>query len=127
MSLQDSRSLLETFSRAAGPPGAEDEIRVAVRQALDGVGTLSYDRLGSLLCTKRGSADQPRVVLDSHLDEVAFMVQSIAEDGTLAFVPLGGWWGHVLLGQRVAILADEGRIPGVIGSKPPHFLAPSER
>jgi endoglucanase len=127
MSQRDSRALLETFSRAAGPPGAEDEVRAAVREALDGVGTLDYDRLGSLLCTKRGTADEPRVVLDSHLDEVAFMVQSIAEDGTVVLVPLGGWWGHVLLGQRVEILAEGGRIPGVIGSKPPHFLAPAER
>lgn len=127
MSERDSRTLLESFSRAAGPPGAEDEIRAAVREALDGIGTIGYDRLGSILCTRRGTADAPRVVLDSHLDEVAFMVQSVASDGTVAFVPLGGWWGHVLLGQRVEILAEGARIPGVIGSKPPHFLAPAER
>jgi endoglucanase len=127
MSKGDSRTLLEQFSRASGPPGAEDEIRAVVRQALEGIGAIEYDRLGSILCTRRGVADAPRVLLDSHLDEVAFMVQSIAEDGTLAFVPLGGWWGHVLLGQRVEILTRDGKIPGVIGSKPPHFLAPAER
>jgi endoglucanase len=127
MSPRDSRKLLETLSKASGPPGAEDEIRDAVRDALDGIGTLGYDRLGSILCTRRGTSDEPRIVLDSHLDEVAFMVQSVADDGTVAFVPLGGWWGHVLLGQRVEILARDGRVPGVIGSKPPHFLGESER
>jgi len=127
MSERESRTLLERFSRAAGPPGAEDEIRGLVREALESVGTIGYDRLGSILCSRRGTADAPRVVLDSHLDEVAFMVQSVAADGSLAFVPLGGWWGHVLLGQRVEILAEGAKIPGVIGSKPPHFLAASER
>jgi endoglucanase len=55
------------------------------------------------------------------------MVQSLTDDGGVKFVPLGGWWGHVLLGQRVDILTRDGRIPGVIGSKPPHFLSAKER
>ncbi|HXV77066.1 MAG TPA: peptidase M28, partial [Candidatus Polarisedimenticolaceae bacterium] len=116
--------LLERLSTAAGPPGAEDEVRAIVRRALASVGRLSHDRLGSVLCERRGTADTPRIVLDSHLDEVGFMVQSVRPDGGLAFVPLGGWWGHVLLGQRVEILTADGRVPGVIGSKPPHFLSP---
>ena len=33
----------------------------------------------------------------------------------------------MLLAQRVDVLAAGRRVPGVIGSKPPHFLAPSER
>jgi len=127
MSDQESKNLLRRLSLAAGPPGGEDEVRGIVRETLDGLGTIRYDRLGSILCEKRGSADDPRVVLDSHLDEVAFMAQSISDDGTLAFVPLGGWWGHVLLGQRVEILAGSARLPGVIGSKPPHFLSAGER
>ncbi|MCA8960067.1 MAG: M42 family metallopeptidase [Planctomycetes bacterium] len=122
------RSLLERLSNAAGPPGAEDEVRSIVRESLQGVGEIHYDRLGSILCEKRGAADAPRVVLDGHLDEVSFMVQSISKEGRLAFAPLGGWWGHVLLAQRVEIITERGRkVHGVIGSKPPHFLSASER
>jgi len=127
MQTERSVELLRRLSEAAGPPGAEDEVRRVVRETLDGVGALRHDRLGSLLCELRGAADSPRVVLDSHLDEVAFMVQSVSEDGLVAFVPLGGWWSHVLLGQRVDVLGDGGKRPGVIGSKPPHFLKPEER
>ena len=122
-----STDLLRRLSLAAGPPGGEEEIRRTVRGILDGVGPIEFDRLGSLLCTVRGRSDEPRVMLDCHLDEVAFMVQSVTDDGNLAFVTLGNWWGHVLLGQRVDILADGGRIPGVIGCKPPHFLSEDER
>lgn len=131
MARSDSTPSLERLrdlTLASGPPGAEDEVRELVKTTLSGVGTLSFDRLGSLLCEKTGSSATPRVALDAHLDEVAFMVQSISSDGRLKFVALGGWWGHVLPAQRVDILSEDGKkIPGVISSKPPHFLSAAER
>lgn len=124
----DSKDLLRRLTLAPGAPGAEDAVRAIVREVLDGAGRISYDRLGSILCEVPGSRPRPRVVLDAHMDEVAFAVQRITEEGRLGFVPLGGWWGHVLLAQRVDVIADGGRVvPGVIGSKPPHFLKPAER
>jgi len=123
-----SRDLLRRLTLAPGAPGAEDAVRSIVRDALGDVGTISYDRLGSILCEKKGSSPSPRVVLDAHLDEVAFLVQSISDEGKIGLVPLGGWWGHVLLAQRVDIIVEGGKtVPGVVGSKPPHFLKPEER
>jgi len=128
MTLVADLALLRALTLAAGPPGAEGEVRTLVRDALAGVGGLSTDRLGSLLCELPGVAPSPRVVLDAHMDEVGFIVQSITADGRLKFVPLGGWWGHVLLAQRVDVLTEGGaRVPGVIASKPPHFLSEAER
>ena len=127
MPADDAMALLRRLCLAAGPPGGEDEVRGIVRDALKDAGTLGYDRLGSILCERRGNQDSPRIMLDSHLDEVAFMVQSITKDGNLAFVTLGSWWGHVLLGQRVEILTERDRIHGVIGCKPPHFLSDQEK
>lgn len=124
---QQSIDLLRRLTLAPGPPGAEDAVRAIVRESLSGAGKVSHDRLGSILCEKAGMSASPRVVLDAHLDEVAFLVQRIGDDGRLGFVPLGGWWGHVLLGQRVDVLAGGKMIPGVIGSKPPHFLSAAER
>jgi endoglucanase len=122
-----SKDLLRSLCLAAGPPGAEDEVRRIVAQNLSDVGPKRFDRLGSLICEKEGSREAPRIVLDSHLDEVGFMVQSISGEGRLAFVTVGGWWAHVLLGQRVEIITNTGRVPGVIGAKPPHFLSKAER
>lgn len=122
------RRLLERLALAAGPPGAEDDVRQIVRDALGDTGSLSHDRLGSIICTLAGNTTEPRVVLDGHLDEVGFLVQSIDAAGRLALLPLGGWWEHVLLAQRVTVLTEaRRRIPGVIGSRPTHFLAPDER
>ena len=81
MTTQDRRRLLEALCLAPGPPGREDAVRDLVRDALDGVGSVAYDRLGSLVCELPGSDDSVRVAIDSHLDEVGFMVQSVHADG----------------------------------------------
>ena len=122
-----ARELLRTLTLAAGAPGAEDEVRAIVRDTLAGTGQISYDRLGSILCEKSGPFPRPRVLLDGHLDEVGFMVQSVTDEGNLKFVALGGWWNHVLLGQRVDVVTERGKVPGVIGSTPPHFLREADR
>ncbi len=127
MNVQPSRDLLRQLAEASGPPGAEQEVREIVKKAISPPGEVSFDRLGSILCEKQGSSSTPRVAVEAHLDEVGFMVQSITSQGFLRFIPLGGWWGHVLPSQRVDILTESGKIPGIIGSTPPHFLSPAER
>ena len=119
--------LLRTLTMAPGAPGAEGPVRAIVRKALDGVGELRHDGLGSIICVKKGASARPRILLDSHLDEVGFLVQSVAEEGLLSFLPLGGWWEHVLLAQRVDVHTEKGVVPGVVASKPPHFLSGEER
>jgi endoglucanase len=42
-------------------------------------------------------------MLAGHLDEVGFLVKSVTREGFVKFLPLGGWWGHVVLGQRLVI------------------------
>ena len=86
---QDMKDLLRSLTLAAGAPGAEDEVRALVRENLGGIGELSYDSLGSILCEKSGEADSPRVMIDGHMDEVGFMTQSITKEGRINFVPLG--------------------------------------
>ena len=57
---QEMKDLLRSLTLAAGAPGAEDEVRALVRENLGGVGELSYDSLGSILCEKSGEADSPK-------------------------------------------------------------------
>jgi endoglucanase len=63
----------------------------------------------------------------AHMDEVAFLVTDISKEGYIRFLPLGGWWGHVALAQRVRILTKKGEVRGIVGSKAPHILPPEER
>ena len=124
---EKSIELLEELTQAAGIPGHETEVRTIFQSRLADIGSIGTDRLGSIFCAKKGDADQPRVLLDSHLDEVGFIVQRVTDSGYVKFLPVGGWWAHSLLAQRVNILTERGSVPGVIGSIPPHLLGAGSR
>jgi endoglucanase len=55
------------------------------------------------------------------------MVKSVTKEGFVRFLPLGGWWGHVVLAQRLVIKTRRGDVVGVVGSKPPHELREEDR
>lgn len=120
-------TFLKELTDAHGVPGHEDAVAKVMAKYLKGVGEISKDRLGSFVCEKTGDAKGPKVMLAGHLDEVGFMVRSITKEGFVKFLPLGGWWGHVVLGQRLIIKTRQGDIVGVVGSKPPHELRDEDR
>ncbi len=125
--LDATAELLKSLTEANGVPGHEGEVRRLLRGRLDKLGQVSRDALGNLLCTLQGAAERPRVMLAAHMDEVGFMVRHIDEKGFLYFLPLGGWFDQVLLGQRVVVQTRRGPVIGVIGAKPPHLVPPAER
>jgi putative aminopeptidase FrvX len=124
--MDDTTRLLQALTEAHGVPGYENPVRAVVQDYFNGLGTLSQDQLGSLIC-RAGDDTGPRVMLAGHMDEIGFMVKLITEDGYIKFLPLGGWFDQVLLGQRVVIKTRQGDVVGVIGVKPPHMLSPEER
>lgn len=119
--------LLKDLTEAHGVPGYETPVREVTRQYLAPLGVLSQDKIGSLICRKDGQAAAPRVMLAGHMDEIGFMVKHITKEGFIKFLPLGGWFSQVLLGQRVIIKTSKGDVVGVIGVKPPHLLSAEER
>jgi endoglucanase len=119
--------LLKELTETPGVPGYEAPIRSTIRKYLENLGELSQDKVGSVICKKTGSSDQPRIMLAGHMDEIGFMVKQITPEGFLKFLPLGGWFDQVLLGQRVIVQTKNGNVVGVIGARPPHLLSPEER
>lgn len=119
---------LRMLSEAPGAPGFEDGVREVMERLLRPVADeVTRDHLGSVIARKRGAADRPRIMLAGHMDEIGFMVTDIGDEGFIRFQPLGGWWEHVMLAQRVVIRTRKGDVMGVIGSKPPHVLSQDER
>lgn len=119
--------LLKEISEVSGVPGFEEEIRKFIIERMTGLAEISRDNLGSLICKKSGSSDEPRIMMAGHMDEIGMMVTYITKEGFLKFQTLGGWWEQVMLAQRVVIKTSFGDVPGLIGSKPPHILKPEER
>lgn len=129
MDKQHSLELCADLSNAKGAPGFEDQVLTVLRKHADGMGTFREDSLRNLyLSRKENKGGRPMVQLDAHTDEVAFMVQAIKPNGTLRFTTLGGWVSSNIPAHRVWVQNAEGEyIPGVIASKPPHFMSASER
>ncbi len=121
-------ALLKELTDAHSVPGYEDEVRAIFADELGNVsGDLDSDKQGSVYL-ESGSKNGPRILVAGHMDEVGFRVQHITPNGFIKFVPVGGWWPHVLLAQRVIVRNRDGeKILGVISSTPPHFLSAAQR
>lgn len=126
---QETLEMFKTLTELPGAPGNEHAVRTFMRAELEKYADeIVQDNLGSIFGVRYSEAENaPKVLVAGHMDEVAFMVTSITENGMLRFQPLGGWWNQVMLAQRVEVYADKGAIPGVIASIPPHLLTDAER
>ncbi len=123
-----SEQLLRDLTNAEGVSGYEDGARSVMNNYIKPLADeVRFDRLGSLVATHGVDSKGPKVLVAGHLDEVGFMVKEITPEGYLKFLPLGGWWGHVALGQRMRVVTSKGPVLGIIGSRPPHLLEPKER
>lgn len=122
------KQLMKRLVEARGVSGNEEEIVDIMADELSPIASISRGGLGSCLAEKGGEADTPRVMLAGHMDEIGFMVKGFTDQGYIKFNTVGGWWGHVLLGQRVVIHTREGEdVIGVIGAKAPHSLPKKKR
>ena len=123
--------LLTELTETSGVPGYEDRIRALVQREFENsVDRVRTDAMGNVVGTLEGDSDYS-VAVAAHMDEIGFMVKHVTgeEDGTgfLQLDALGGWDARVLKAQRVTIHTDDGDLPGVIGSPPPHTLSEEER
>ena len=120
--------LLEELSLTPAISGFEDEMReILKRELIDYVDEIEIDTMGNVISTKIGEENAPTVMLASHMDEIGLMVKYIDDDGYIKFIKIGGINDQMLINQAVIIHTDDGQVPGVIGSKPPHVTKPEER
>ena len=115
--------LLMQLSDLDALPGQEAQVQQALQETIQG--PVTKDSFGNLYF---GDVETKKktIALYAHMDEVGFFVHHITEDGFVYFYPIGGWWGHVVLGQQVrATCRKNGAIlEGIVGtlSKTSHKL-----
>jgi putative aminopeptidase FrvX len=123
---QDTLALFARLTELPGAPGFEQAVRAEMQARLAPLcDEWISDRLGGIYGVRRGAG--PRVMVTGHMDEVGLMITSILPNGMLRFHTLGGWNTHVLLGQRIDVIAGERRLTGIIGSTPPHLQDDSQK
>lgn len=126
---QETLQLFKTLTELPGAPGNERAVRKFMREELAKYSDeIIQDNLGGVFGVRRSQADDaPKILVAGHMDEVAFMVTQITDNGMIRFQTLGGWWNQVMLAQRVTVYTKDRQIPGVIASIPPHLLQPADR
>lgn len=118
--------LLCELCNTDGVSGFEGEILEKIEKlVLPYADKVYFDRLGNLICSKRGRKEpKNKIVYAAHADEVGMVIKHIEENGTLLFDSIGIMPG-VLPTRRVRI--GKNKINGVIGIKPVHLIPKSER
>lgn len=130
MDIKSSVELVQKLSDAYGASGFEDEVlQVAREYAAEWTSHIEEDSIRNLfLHRKENDGKKPVLMLDAHSDEVSFMIQAIHPNGTMDFLPLGGWVPNTVPAHKVKIRNKEGvYISGVVASKPPHFMTEAEK
>lgn len=117
----------EILSNAFGPSGHEHLVADAVTNLMDGF-PIQRDAMQNIYAHLPQNSGNPLVLLDAHLDEVGFMIQSITKKGLLKLVPLGGWIEHNIPAHSFLIRNRKGDlIRAIATSKPPHFMSTAEK
>ena len=119
---------LKTLTELRAPSGHEQPLRRALMQALKDKGLSPVlDRMGNVVVVKPGAKGPQarRVLLTAHMDEVGLIVASVAEEGFLRTLPIGGVDPRVIISKRV--LCGDEAIPGVIGAMAIHLQTAEDR
>ena len=121
---KDIKQLVIDLCKLDGPSGFETEVRDYVNQYIKKLKLdVVTDNLGSIVGVKKGKEKGPNILIAGHLDEIGFVVTKIEDSGYIRMTPVGGWWSHTLLSQKMCITTRDGKkIYGVVGSTPPHIL-----
>ena len=129
MDKQKTLALLKDISDAPGVSGFEDEVLNVIRHYGNGLGEWSEDSMRNLYLRRPDRKEgRPLLMLDAHSDEVGFMVKAVRPNGTLDFVALGGWVASCVPAHRVLVRNRSGQwLPGIVASRPPHFLSEAEK
>lgn len=120
--------LIEKLCNARGTSGFEDEVLIIAREYCKDFATFKEDSMRNLyIYPNYNKGNRPQILLDAHSDEVGFMVQAIKPDGTLRFIPIGGWNEKSLPSSKVQIYTKSGYISGVIAAMSPHLMTADQR
>ena len=73
--------LIKELSETCGISGDEGAVRTLISEKMRPLcEKIETDRMGNLICYKRGRDSSKRVLVDAHMDEVGLLISYITED-----------------------------------------------
>lgn len=118
--------MLKDLCLLNGASGDEGAVRDYIINQINDYCEYRVDNLGSVIAFKKGKkASDVKVSINSHMDEVAFIVTGITDEGYLRFACVGGIDSRVCL-DRVVSIGKNG-VKGVIADKAFHLLSSDEK
>ncbi len=89
--------------------------------------SVATDRLGNVLATVAGKEkDAPVLLIDSHADEIGFLVSEHCGGGFLKLKRVGGMDPGVLPASEIVIRGEK-TVRAVVAAKPPHLMRAEDR
>lgn len=112
---------LRTLCDVPAPSGAEGAVRELLILALrDKVDHMKLDRMGNLICKKRGrKTPKAPILLAAHMDEVGLIVTDVTSEGYLKFASVGGIEAGILPAKRLRHV--QSGLCAVVSAKPIHL------
>ena len=115
---------LKDLTRLHAPAGFEQPVVRYLREAFASLAdSTEVDAFGNLYVVKRGKSERPRLLVETHSDEIGGVVKSILPDGFLKIDRLGGVLDALIIGRKVWV---NGHM-GVVGAKSGHLQSAEER
>lgn len=94
--------------------GYESAEQTCARELLDGFDEIRTDAVGNLICVRRcGRAGAPRILIDTHFDEIGMLVTGITARGLLRVTSVGGLDLRTLPATAVRVFGKK-TVEGVI-------------
>lgn len=111
--------ILKSLCCIDGISGDEQNVREYIISQIKDCCEYKVDNIGNIIVFKKGKKRPfKKLMLDAHMDEVGFIITGIDDNGFLKFTNIGSIETAVMLSRHVLI---NGKINGVIGSKPIHL------
>lgn len=119
----DSKAFLLDLLNTPSPTGFEFRGQKKwvdyTRQFADAV---QNDAYGNAWATLTGDAKKPRrIMLESHADEIGYMIKTITKEGFMNLDRIGGSDVATARGRKLDILGDKGVVRGIIGNTAIHI------
>ncbi len=123
-------NLKETILSLCGLMSVSGNEKVASRELERIIGSVfdehKIDPMGNHWFVKKcGRENAPKILIDSHFDEIGMMVTDIKDGGFITMTSVGGVDTRILQSGEVVIYGKE-PVYGVVSSTAPHFRKPGE-